>query len=203
MLDGAYIQVHNFFNAYARSAYTRYQLHERDILANPTSFEWSLLDRVGNVARMQAFTNYVPGTATVSDLTDRWLITGALIDDAVGSQITGGQISIPATADAGWKSAPASDDNLNGAVMVLDFENAGNQYSTPILLPSYLDTFIVNGKINFAAAALAALVADILDTGEDVDYVSRDIQQLTALRAGFLADRKQRGQRSRTRTLAP
>ena len=171
-------------------------------MANPTSFEWSLLDRVGNVSRTQAFVAYDGATETVDALIGTWLATGALIDDAASSQITGGLITIPLQPDGGWKAAPAATGNLNGDTMVLNFENADNMYATPILLPSYLDTMIVNGKINLAQANLAALIANILSTAGTADYQSKDIQQLSALRDAFLADRKQRGQRTRTRTLA-
>jgi hypothetical protein len=165
------------------------------------SFEWSLLDRVGNVARVQSFATATAATATIQDLIDRWLVSGALLDDAVSSQIIGGQAIIPFTSAGGWKAAPGSTGNLNGDAIVMNFENAANQYASPILLPSYLDTFIVNGKIDLTADELAAVIADFLNAALDVDYVSRDLQALSALRDAFLADRKQRGQRSRTRTL--
>jgi hypothetical protein len=148
------------------------------------------------------FVAYDGSTETVDALIGTWLATGALIDDASGSKITGGLITIPLQPDGSWKASPAADDNLNGTTMVLDFENADNQYVTPILLPAYLDSFVVNGKINYAATALAALIANILSTAGTADYQSRDLKQLSALRDGFLADRKQRGQRARTRTLA-
>ncbi len=186
---------------YACIASTRYRLTERRIMANPWSSEFSLLDRVGNVARTQSFETGVAATATVQDLIDRWLVTGALIDDATTSQIVAGQVIIPMTPAGGWKSAPGSTGFTNVDTLVLNFKNAVNMYATPVIVPAYLESFIVNGKVDLTAAELDALITDILLTAGDIDYVSRDFQVLTAVRDAFLTGRKQRGQRARSQTL--
>jgi hypothetical protein len=170
-------------------------------MANPWSAEFSLLDRVGNVSRMQAFATGTAGTVTVTDLVNKWLATGALVDDATTSQIVAGQIIIPMTPSGGWKSEPASSGFTNVDTLVMNFKNAVNQYATPVILPAYLESFIVNGKVDLTAAELDALITDILSTAGAVDYVSRDFQVLTAIRDAFLTGRKQRGQRARSQTL--
>jgi len=170
-------------------------------MPNPLSFEWSLLDRVGNVARSQAFANATYATATIQDMIDRWLVTGELIDAASTSQVVGGQVIIPMISAGGWKAAPGATGLLNSNTIGLNFANSSNQYATPIILPAYLETFIVNGKIDLTVSELADLITDLLNAALDVDYVSKDLQALAAMRDAFFTSRKQRGELARTRTL--
>lgn len=167
-------------------------------MANPTTFAWSLLDRLGVRAEVSLYAAYNGATETVDALIGNWLETGALIDDATSSQITGGQILIPLQADGSWKTAPASTGNKNNEIILMNFANAANQYATEVVLPAYLDTFIVNGKVDPSVTELAALIADILSTAGTADYQSRSLQQLTALRDAFLTQRKRRRQRALT-----
>lgn len=169
-------------------------------MADPTSFSYSLKDRLGLTAQSQLYVAYDGSTETVDALIGTWLATGALIDAATNSQITGGQILIPLQPDGSWKDTPDSSGNKNNEVAVLDFENADNQYVTEFLLPAYLDAFITLGKLNPAATALAALIANILSTAGTADYQSRDLQQLSALRDGFLTTRRRRGQVIKTKS---
>ena len=170
-------------------------------MANPTSFAWSLLDRLGTVAQVQAYVNYASDTVVPDDLAAAWVATGALIDAATSSQITGGQVLIPMTAAGGWKSAPASSGNKNQEVINVNFDNAANQYATEFLLPAYLDAMISNGKVLLTQTQLAALIANLLSTAGAVDYATRDLQQITAVRDAFLTGRKRRNQRLLTKTL--
>lgn len=170
-------------------------------MADPTIFGYSLLDRLGVRAESSLYVAYDGDTETVDALIGTWLATGALLDAATDSQITGGQILIPLQADGSWKAAPHSSGNKNNEVIVMNFENAANQYATEVLLPAYLDAMISNGKVNPAETHLAALIANILSTAGTADYQSRDLQQLTALRDAFLSSRKRRGMTSKTKAL--
>ena len=170
-------------------------------MANPTIFSYSLLDRVGLVADTPLYAAYNGAVVTVDSLIGRWLEMGALFDDTTTSQIVGGHILIPLNPDVSWKSAPGATGNKNNEVAVLNFENAANQYLTEVLIPGYLDSFLVNGKINLAAAEIAALVAEIIDTSTPTDFQSRDLEQLTGVRNGFLTTRRRKGQTSKTRAI--
>lgn len=172
-------------------------------MADPTSFSWRTLDRVGSIATPQVYAAYDGSTETVDSLIGRWTATGALLDAATSSQIVSGAITIPLQPDGGWKTSPASSGNKNQDVINLNFENDANIYATEFLLSAYLDAMVANGKINLAQTNLAALIADIVlhGVGHTVFYNSRDFQQLQSVRDAFLTSRKRNGQRARTRTL--
>lgn len=167
-------------------------------MANPTTFNYSMLDRLGVRGETSLYVAYDGATETVDALIGTWLATGALLDAATNSQITGGQILIPLQPGGGWKANPAASGNKNNEVLLMNFENAANQYATEVLIPAYLDAFIVNGKVDLTVAALAALIANIVSTAGTADYQSRDLQQLTAVRDAFLTQRKRRNQRALT-----
>lgn len=171
-------------------------------MANPTSLEWQIQDDQGLVNRAQMYIAYNGATETVDALIGRWIATGNLIDDCIDGQILGGQITIPLEPDAGFKTSPASGNNVN-QVMVLDFENDFNQYLTAILLPSYKEAILTAGTLlpDLADAALAALIANIIDDQSTTFGNSRDLHQLDALRAAFLTTRKVRNQRTKTRVV--
>jgi len=172
-------------------------------MANPTVFSWRTRDRLGSIATPEVYAAYDGATETVDSLIGRWLATGGLLDDAMNSEILGGQITIPLQPDVSWKSAPASSGNKNNEVLTLDFANDANTFLTAFELSAYLDSFIVNGKVNLAATELAALIADIVlhGVGHTVFYNSQDFQQLQRVDYAFLTQRKRKGQNARTKSL--
>jgi len=169
------------------------------IVANPTSLEWQIQDDQGLVNRSQMYYAYNGATETVDALIGEWQAMGALLDACVDGQILGGQILIPLEPAGGWKANPASGNNVN-QVMTLSFENDFNQYLTSVLLPSYKETLLTGTLVpDLADAALAALIAAIIDDTGTAFVNSRDLHQLDALRAAFLTTRKVRNQRIKTR----
>lgn len=172
-------------------------------MANPTSFEWQVQDDQGLTNRVQMYMAYDGTTETVDALIGEWLALGALIDPCIDGQILGGQILIPLEPGSGWKSSPATGNNVN-QVMNLNFENDFNQYLTSILLPSYKETQVNSvppRAPNLAATALAALIAAIIDDTGTAFVNSRDLHQLDALRDAFLTVRKVKGQRTKTKVI--
>jgi hypothetical protein len=173
----------------------------REKMADPTSFEFQIVDDQGLTNRMQLFAAYDGATETVDAMIGSWLAMGALLDPVIDGQIVGGQILIPLLPSGSWKTAPATGNNVN-QVMNLNFGNDFNSYKTSVLVPSYKETQVnaTSPKApNLAATALAALIAGIINDAGTVDYQSRDIHQLDRLVDAFLTVRKVRGQRSRTK----
>jgi hypothetical protein len=167
-------------------------------MADPTIFTWSLLDQLNLTAEVSLYVAYDGSTETTDALIGTWLATGALIDAATTSKITGGSITIPLQRDASWKSTPAAG-NGNNEVIVVDFGNASNQYVTEVLLPGYKAAMVSGGKVVLTQTNLAALITNILNTtAVTAFYQSRDIQQLTAVIKAFLTNRKRRNQRLKT-----
>ena len=170
-------------------------------MADPTSFEFQIQDDQGLTNRTQIFMGYDGATETVDSLIGAWLAYGALLDPVIDGQIIGGQILIPLLADASWKSAPATGNNVN-QVMNLNFDNDFNSYATSILVPSYKETQVNTASPrapNLAATALAALIAAIVAGSGAVFPNSRDLHDLDALRDAFLTVRKVKNQRTRTK----
>lgn len=172
-------------------------------MADPTSLEWQIVDDQGLTNRVQAYLAYDGSTETVDAIIGKWTLVGGLIDACVDGQIVGGQMLVPFQPDSGWKSAPATGNNVN-QVMNLNFNNDYNQYATAILLPSYKETQLLTGRPNPAATALAALIAEILHDasgGNTSFFNSRDLHALNALRDAFLTVRKVRNQKAGTKVL--
>lgn len=175
-------------------------------MADPTSFEYQVVDDQGLTNRVQMFVAYDASTETVSALQGAWSAYGGLIDPCIDGQIVGGQMLIPLLSDPSWKAAPATGNNVN-QVMNLNFNNDFNSYGTAILLPSYKESQVNTAPPrapNLAATALAALIAAILHgtpsgIAPEVFPNSRDLHDLNALRDAFLTVRKVNNQRTRTK----
>lgn len=170
------------------------------IMADPTSFEWQIVDDQGLTNRTQMFLGYDGATETIDSLIGAWTAFGTLLDPVIDGKIVGGQILVPLIRDAGWKSAPATGNNVN-QVMNLNFDNDFNSYATSILVPSYKETQVNTASPrapNLAATALAALIAAILAGSGAVFPNSRDLHDLNHLRDAFLTVRKVSNQRQRT-----
>lgn len=168
-------------------------------MADPTSFEWQLVDDQGVTNRSQMYVAYDGATETVDALIGAWLAYGALIDPCVDGQIVDGAITIPLVADAAWKQAPANGNNCN-QVMTLNFDNDFNTYVTPIYLPSYKETILLNKRPNINAAPLSTLIAAIIaGQGGEVFPNAKSLHDLNALREAFLGTRKLKKNKSATR----
>lgn len=159
-------------------------------MANPTSFEWATMDDQGVPNRVQMFMAYDGATETIDSLIGAWLAYGALIDPCIDGQITGGQMLVPLQASGSWKAAPVSPGNNSNQVMTLNFENAANQYDTPIYLPSYKESVLVAKRPNIGANPLLALITAIAAGSGAVFPNSRDLEDLTAIANAFLGTRK-------------
>jgi hypothetical protein len=160
-------------------------------MADPTFFEYALLDDTGLTSRTSFPVAYDGATETVDALIGGWLSYGGLINACVDAKLTGGQILIPLEKDASWKSSPAEGNNVN-QVMNLNFLNDFNSYATSILLPSYKETQLnADGSVNLAATALAAFIAAIIAgySGE-IFPNSTSLHDLNALKDAFLTVRK-------------
>lgn len=170
-------------------------------MADPTSFEWQIMDDQGLTNRTQVFAAYDGATETVDALIGDWTATGGLLDACIDGKILGGQITIPLIRNAAWKSAPVTGNNVN-QVMNLNFGNDFNSYATSILLPSYKETQVNSTPPrapNLAATALAAFIAAVIDDTGTVFYNSRDLHQIDRLIDAFLTVRKVNNQRQRTK----
>jgi hypothetical protein len=160
-------------------------------MADPTIFNYALLDDTGWKNNTDFFVAYDGATETVDALVGAWLSYGGLLNAITDGMITGGSITIPLIRDASW--------NVN-QVMNLNFNNDFNSYATSILVPSYKEnTLTPAGDPDLADTALAAFITAIL-TGylTEVFPNSRDLHDLNALRDAFLTVRKVRSQKATT-----
>lgn len=170
-------------------------------MADPTIFEYSILDDQGLTNRNSIYVAYNGATQTIDALIGSWLAFGALLDPCIDGQITGGRMTVPLIADAAWKAAPVEGNNVN-QVMALNFQNDFNSYLTDILLPSYKEALLLPaGTPDLADPALAAYIAAIIAGSGATFPNSRDLHDLDALRDAFLTVRKVRNQRTRTRVI--
>lgn len=167
-------------------------------MANPTIFNYQLLDDTGWKNNTDFPVAYDGATETVDALIGAWLAYGGLLNATIDAKIVKGSITIPLQRDASWKATPAEGNNVN-QVMSLSFNNDFNDYVTAILLPSYKETQLnADGSPNLAATALAAFIAAIIGGSGAVFPNSTSLHDLNALREAFLTERKVRNQKQTT-----
>lgn len=171
-------------------------------MADPTIFEWQVQDDQGTKNRIHTYMAYNGATETVDSLIGGWTAFGDLIDAGIDGQILKGRITIPLIANAGWKAAPNAGNNCN-QVMVVNFDNDFNSYATPLLLPSYQEALLdAQGRPDIADAALAAIIAAVIDDTGTQFFNSRSLHDLNAFREAFLTTRKVKDNRRITRQIA-
>lgn len=171
-------------------------------MADPTSFEWQLVDDQGVSNRSQMYVAYDGATETVDALIGAWLAYGALIDPCVDGQIVEGRITIPLLADGSWKAAPVSPGNNTNQVMTLNFNNDFNTYLTSILLPSYKESILTAKRPNIGANPLLALITAITAGSGAVFPNSKALHDLNALNNAFLGTRKLKANKAKTLVIA-
>jgi len=168
-------------------------------MADPTIFNFSLLDDTGWKSNIDFPVAYDGATETTDALIGAWLSYGGLINAITDAEITGGSITIPLIKDASWKATPAEGNNVN-QVMNLNFNNDFNSYATSILVPAYKEsTLTPGGEPDLADTALAAFITAIINGyASEVFPNSTSLHDLNALRDAFLTVRKVRQQRATT-----
>lgn len=167
-------------------------------MADPTIFNYSLLDDTGWKNNTDFPVAYDGATETVDSMIGAWLAFGGLLNAVTDAKIVGGSITIPLQRDASWKATPAEGNNVN-QVMNLNFDNDFNQYATSILVPAYKETQLTPaGDPNLAAVALAAFIAAIIAGSGAVFPNSTSLHDLNALRDAFLTVRKVRNMKGTT-----
>jgi hypothetical protein len=168
-------------------------------MADPTIFNYSLLDDTGLKNNTDFPVAYDGATETVDALIGAWLSYGGLLNAITDAKITGGSILIPLVKDASWKASPDEGNNVN-QVMNLNFNNDFNSYATSILIPAYKEgTLTPAGDPDLADTALAAFISAIISGYlTEVFPNSTSLHDLNALRDAFLTVRKVRQQRATT-----
>jgi len=168
-------------------------------MADPTVFNYTLLDDTGLKNNSDFFVGYDGATETVDALIGAWLSYGGKLNAITDAMITGGSITIPLIRDASWKAAPTEGNNVN-QVMNLNFNNDFNSYATSILIPAYKEGVLTPaGDPDLADTDLAAFITAILGGYlTEVFPNSRDLHDLNALRDAFLTVRKVRNQKGTT-----
>jgi len=170
-------------------------------MADPTIFEYGLMDDQGLTNRNSIYVAYDGATETVDALIGAWSAYGGLLDPLTDAQIMGGRITIPLINNPAWKTAPVVGNNVN-QVMSLNFENDFNSYLTDILIPAYKESILTTGRVpNIGVNPLLAYITAINAGSGAVFPNSRDLHDLNALRDAFLTVRKVRNQRTRTRVI--
>lgn len=167
-------------------------------MADPTSLEWQIEDDQGVSNRTQMYVAYDGATQTIDALIGAWTAYGGLIDPCIDGQIVEGRITIPLIRNAAWKAAPVNGNNAN-QIMTLNFDNDFNTYATPILLPTYKESILVNKRPNIGVNPLLALIAAINAGTGNTFPNSRDLHDLNALRDAFLGTRKLKKNKAATR----
>jgi len=170
-------------------------------MTTPTRFEYQIIDDQGLTNNTSIPVSYDGATETEAALEGAWAAYGAALDAIIDGKIVGGQILIPLAPAGGWKSSPASGNNVN-QVMNLNFNNDFDLYATSILVPSYKEAILNTASPkapNLANTALAAFIT-LITAGylTEVFPNSLSSHDLNSLRDAFLTVRKVRNQKRGT-----
>jgi hypothetical protein len=166
-------------------------------MSDPTVLSYTLLDGLNVKTTNIAYVDYDGALEVVNALVGEWLVYGGLLDAITQSQIIKGAITIPATPDGSWKSAPvAKSDNALG--IVADYSATGSIKRFGALWSNPIPAAITaDGKVNTANAAFIA-IKNALTTGfTNGNFANNFSQGLATFRDAFLNTRKHRKQLDR------
>jgi hypothetical protein len=164
---------------------------------DPTIFSLMTQDDQGVPGRVDEYVAYDGATTTIDSLIGSWTQFGGLVDPCIDGKIIKGQITIPLERDAAWKAAAVNGNNSN-QVMTINFGNDFNRYVTPLELPSYKESILVNKRPNVGATPLSTLIAYMIAGDTDLFPNSRDLHDLDRMVSAFLTTRKLKGNKAAT-----
>jgi len=168
-------------------------------MTSPTTLEWATIDDQGVPNRVSMYVAYDNLTETVDAIINAWLSYGGQIDPCIDGKITGGQILIPLEPDGSWKANPVSPGNNSNQIMTLNFNNNTDHFSSPIYLPSYKESILLNKRPNIGAAPLSTLIAAIsAGYAGELFPNSQALHDLTSLRNAYLPTHKLKKQKQQT-----
>jgi len=159
----------------------------------------SLKDYMGTPATNLVYCK-VADTATVAEIVADAQASFNLLDDITGMEGIVGQFTVqfPST---GLKTSPTAAIEANDAGL-FSFERTGSTHRHTIEVPGLLATMIVNGKVNIADAAIVAWKNYILAAHTGIQACSEELQLLASFLSGAMGDRKSKGKRARSKTVA-
>lgn len=171
-------------------------------MSDPTVLSYTLLDGLGVRATNVAYIDYDGALETVNALVGEWLAYGGLLDAVTQSQIVGGSIKIPATADGSWKSTPVVKSN-NSLGVVADFSTSGSKKRFGVLFSNIIPAAIVNDKVDLTNTHLAAIIAALTAGFTNGNFANNVGQGLATFKDAFLSTRKHRKQLDRSSESEP
>jgi hypothetical protein len=172
-------------------------------VSDPTVLSYTLLDGQNVKVTNVAYVNYDGVLETVQALIGEWLAYGGLLDAVTQSQIIGGSIKIPTTADSSWKTSPVSKSS-NAPGIVADYSASGSKKRFGVLFSNpHPGAISADGKVNLSDTALAAIIAALTAAFTNGNFANNVGQGLATFRDAFLDDRKHRKQLNRASEVTP
>lgn len=124
----------------------------------------------------------------------------ALLDPVTGMKGNFGTFSIqfPST---GLKTGATADIEAND-VLIADFSRTGSTHKFGIEVPGIAEAMILNGKVDIADTDFVAWKNYLLALHTGIQACSDELQLLSGFLSGAIGDRKSKGKRARTRSVA-
>lgn len=198
-LDG--VTVHDGLNLGLTLFGYRWREASGDNMANtqPVEYSYSMVDELGTKTTFLEFGLVDPATATPTTLHQGWLNLGAALDGASGLEISGGTVRLVQYSDPDWKLTPDAGSRAEQTA-IFNLNAAGNNRRWGVDVPGIKDTFVVAGRVDETAGAIATLIK-MLDgtTAWNVGQAANAaFQAITGIRDIVLSFRKHRRSLGRT-----
>jgi len=130
-----------------------------DFVANTQAveFSFSMIDELGTKTSFLEYGLVDPAVATPATLRTAWIALGAALDAVSGLVITGGTARLVEAPDGAWKTSPSAGSRAEQTA-IFNLKATGNNRRWGVDVPGVRDTFIVAGKVDETAGAVATLI---------------------------------------------
>jgi len=130
-------------------------------MPDPTIYSYTVQDSRGVKATVAVYTAYDAATETAAALLGNWADLGGDIDALTDGKIIHGKVIIPALPDPAWKAAAVADSDVERTGL-FNFRPTDFTYVEGVDIPAIsLSVLNADGRINLAAGAVTAFVADM------------------------------------------
>lgn len=159
----------------------------------------SLKDELGTPASHLVYVK-VADTTTVAQLVADAQAYFALVDPVTGLEGIMGNFSVvfPST---GLKTSPSANIEAND-VLIADFSRTGSNHKFGIEVPGIAAAMIENGKVKISDSDFIAWKNYLLAAHTGIQACSNELQLLAGFLSGAIGDRKSKGKRTRTKSVA-
>jgi len=159
----------------------------------------SLKDELGTPTSQLVYVKIADATTVAQIVADAQAYF-ALLDPVTGLEGIMGSLTVvfPST---GLKTSPTASIEAND-VLIADFSRTGSNHKFGVEVPGIASAMIENGKVKISDTDFVAWKNYLLAAHTGIQACSNELQLLSGFLSGAIGDRKSKGKRVRTKSVA-